>query len=409
MLGPLFQEVPATMRSSHAYLLFIATLLTSVGYGATFLLTMHFRALGGSEIETGITLSGAMVGTLVGVPLVGWFANRLGAARMAAVGAALVAAGYVGLAWISAVAPTIAVAGFFIGLGWGTFFLAGPMSLSVRVTDSDRGFWFTRYGAFQMGGIGFSPIVATALIDHLGLTTAQAFEVVATSTALAAVMLFIFEVTAPYDRKAATVAGQGNWVAALPSIARTRALYPIIMVGVGACVFSGMLTFQTSLVEGTGLKASTYFAVNAITVVVARFTLAPILNRADGDKASIVLLILMCAGVAVAFWLGFGLIVQVASAILIGIGYGLVYSLIQTQAVNDAPAEHRNAALTWFVIAYFVGIFGFPTLGAWLIVHAGLSWFVAAVLAFGLAELALALVRQSGGFLFRRPKAQVSG
>ncbi|CAM5494926.1 hypothetical protein MAUB1S_08286 [Mycolicibacterium aubagnense] len=397
------------MRSSHAYLLFIATLLTSVGYGATFLLTMHFRALGGSEIETGITLSGAMVGTLVGVPLVGWFANRLGAARMAAVGAALVAAGYVGLAWISAVAPTIAVAGFFIGLGWGTFFLAGPMSLSVRVTDSDRGFWFTRYGAFQMGGIGFSPIVATALIDHLGLTTAQAFEVVATSTALAAVMLFIFEVTAPYDRKAATVAGQGNWVAALPSIARTRALYPIIMVGVGACVFSGMLTFQTSLVEGTGLKASTYFAVNAITVVVARFTLAPILNRADGDKASIVLLILMCAGVAVAFWLGFGLIVQVASAILIGIGYGLVYSLIQTQAVNDAPAEHRNAALTWFVIAYFVGIFGFPTLGAWLIVHAGLSWFVAAVLAFGLAELALALVRQSGGFLFRRPKAQVSG
>jgi MFS family permease len=396
------------MRSSHAYLLFIATLLTSVGYGATFLLTTHFRALGGSEIETGIALSGAMVGTLVGVPLVGWFANRIGAARMAALGAALVAAGYVGLAWISAVAPTIAVAGFFIGLGWGTFFLAGPMSLSVRVTDSDRGFWFTRYGAFQMGGIGFSPIVATALIDHAGLTTAQAFEVVAASTALAALMLFIFEVVAPYDKKAVAVAGQGNWVAALPSIARTRALYPIVMVGLGACVFSGMLTFQTSLVEGTGLKGGTYFAVNAITVVVARFTLAPILNRADGDKASIVLLILMCMGVAAAFWLGFGVAVQVASAILIGIGYGLVYSLIQTQAVNDAPAEHRNAALTWFVIAYFVGIFGFPTLGAWLIVHAGLPWFLAAILGFGLAELALALTRQAGGLIFRRPRAEVS-
>ena len=106
------------MRSYHAYLLFIATLLTAVGYGATFLLTMHFQALGGSEIDTGTTLSGAMVGTLVGVPLVGWFANRVGAARMAALGAALVAAGYLSLAWIPAVAPTIVVAGFFIGLGW---------------------------------------------------------------------------------------------------------------------------------------------------------------------------------------------------------------------------------------------------------------------------------------------------
>ena len=397
------------MRSSHAYLLFIATLLTSVGYGATFLLTMHFRALGGSEIDTGTTLSGAMVGTLVGVPLVGWFANRVGATRMAALGAALVAAGYLSLAWIPAVAPTIAVAGFFIGLGWGTFYLAGPMSLSVRVTDSDRGFWFTRYGAFQMGGIGFSPIVATALIDHLGLTTAQAFEVVAASTAVAALMLVAFETIAPYDRQAVAGASRGNWVAALPSIARTRALYPIIMVGLGACVFSGMLTFQTSLVEGTGLKAGTYFAVNAITVVVARFTLAPLLNRTDGDKASIVLLILMCLSVAAAFWLGLGIAVQVASAILLGLGYGLVYSLIQTQAVNDAPAEHRNAALTWFVIAYFVGIFGFPTLGAWLIVHAGLPWFVVAILAFGLAELVLALIRQSGPVMLRRPRASVSG
>nr|WP_281040930.1 MFS transporter [Mesorhizobium sp. Pch-S] len=241
------------------------------------------------------------------------------------------------------------------------------------------------------------------------MTTAQAFEVVAASTAVAALLLVTFERIAPYDRQAAAVAARGNWVAALPSIARTKALYPIIMVGLGACVFSGMLTFQTSLVEGTGLQASTYFAVNAITVVAARFTLAPLLNRADGNKASVVLLILMCAAVAVAFWLRLGVGVQVASAILLGLGYGLVYSLIQTQAVNDAPAEHRNAALTWFVIAYFVGIFGFPTLGAWLIVHAGLPWFLAAILGFGLAELALALTRQAGGVIFRRPRAEVSG
>ncbi len=165
------------------------------------------------------------------------------------------------------------------------------------------------------------------------------------------------------------------------------------MVGLGACVFSGLLTFQSSLVRGTGLEAGTFFAAYAITVVVARFILAPAINRADGDRAAVALLALMILGVAVAFGLAYGVAVQIASAILLGLGYGLVYTVIQTQAVNDAPPEHRNAALTWFVIAYFIGIFGFPVLGGWLIITIGTASFLAAVLVFAVAEMALALLR----------------
>lgn len=382
------------MRASHAYFLFIGTLLTAAGYGATFLLTEHFRALGGSEIDTSTTLGGAMAGTLIGVPLVGWYAKRLKAARMGAMGAVSVAAGYGFLALLDTLTPLIAVAGFFIGLGWGIFYLAGPMALSGRVTDQDRGFWFTRFGAFQMAGIGFSPIVAAALVDHLGLTTAGAFGVIAAATLVAAVLLLIFEALSPQAQPAQ--AQNGNWVRALPTLLSSRAIYPILMVGLGACVFSGMLTFQSSLVRGTGLEAGTYFAAYAVTVVVARFILAPIINRADGDRASIALLALMILGVATAFGLAHGLPVQIVSAILLGLGYGLVYTVIQTQAVNDAPPEQRNAALTWFVIAYFLGIFGFPVLGGWLIVTVGIPGFLAVVLAFALAEMALALLRGRG-------------
>ena len=165
------------------------------------------------------------------------------------------------------------------------------------------------------------------------------------------------------------------------------------MVGLGACVFSGLLTFQTSLVRGTGLQASTFFATYAITVVASRFLLAPLIGRAKGDHVAVILLAVMIAGVVVAFGLAHGVLVQIVSAILLGLGYGLVYSVIQTQAVNDAPAEHRNAALTWFVVAYFLGIFGFPVLGGWLIVHVGTAGFLTAVLLFALAETGLALLR----------------
>ena len=94
------------------------------------------------------------------------------------------------------------------------------------------------------------------------------------------------------------------------------------------------------------------------------------------------------------------------SAILLGLGYGLVYTVIQTQAVNDAPPELRSAALTWFVIAYFLGIFGFPVLGGWMIVTVGIAGFLAAVLAFAVAEMALALLRGRGT---ERKSAKASG
>ncbi len=382
------------MRASHAYLLFVGTLLTAAGYGATFLLTEHFRALGGSEIDTSTTLGGAMIGTLIGVPLVGWYAKKLKAARMGAMGAVSVAAGYGFLASLTTLTPLVALAGFLIGLGWGIFYLAGPMALSERVSDQDRGFWFTRFGAFQMAGIGFSPIIAAALVEQLGLSTSGAFTAIACATLAAAVLLLTFETLAPQAREAQ--AQSGNWIRALPTLLSSRAIYPILMVGLGACVFSGMLTFQSSLVRGTGLEAATYFAAYAVTVVVARFILAPIINRADGDRVSILLLALMILGVATAFGLAYGMPVQIASAILLGLGYGLVYTVIQTQAVNDAPPEQRSAALTWFVIAYFLGIFGFPVLGGWLIVTVGIAGFLAAVLAFAVAEMVLALIRGRG-------------
>lgn len=142
-----------TMRALHTGLLFIGTLLTALGYGATFLLTEHFRTLGGSEVSTGLTLAGAMVGTFLGVPLVGSFADRLGAARMAALGALLLALGYQSLASLVVVNGWTTLAGLLIGLGWGIFYLAAPLSLSVRVTDDNRAFGLHALVPFRWAGL----------------------------------------------------------------------------------------------------------------------------------------------------------------------------------------------------------------------------------------------------------------
>ncbi|MCV9935259.1 MFS transporter [Boseaceae bacterium BT-24-1] len=383
------------MRGVGVGLLFVGALLTATGYGATFLLTEHFRSLGGSEIETGKALAGAMVGTFVGVPLIGWVSARFGGARLAAIGAVLVAAGYLLLASIASLSSTIVIAGFMIGCGWGMFYLAAPMAVSERVSDLDRGFWFTRFGAFQMAGIGGGPALALFLVDTVGLSTASLFRLLALGCVCAAACLWAFELTTPRPARPrpGSAGAPKNWVASIVPLASTRAIYPILMVGLGACVFTGMLTFQSSLARGSGLDAGLYFTTYALVVVAARFALAPAINRADGNRMSVLLLVLMSAGVLVYFAIGYGAPVQVVSGILLGLGYGLVYTVIQTQVVNDAPDAHRTGALTWFVMSYFIGIFGFPAIGGWLIVHWGTQVFLVLVLACALAELALALVR----------------
>lgn len=63
--------IPRTMPSTSTPLILLGTLFTAAGYGATFLISVWFRAHGGSDIDAGNTLGMALVGTLIGVPLVG--------------------------------------------------------------------------------------------------------------------------------------------------------------------------------------------------------------------------------------------------------------------------------------------------------------------------------------------------
>ena len=82
------------MRHTSMPFILLGTLFTAGGYGATFLISAWFRAQGGSDVDAGTTLSLALIGTLIGVPLVGWFAGTIDAARLAALGALGLACGY---------------------------------------------------------------------------------------------------------------------------------------------------------------------------------------------------------------------------------------------------------------------------------------------------------------------------
>lgn len=384
------------MRPVSSLFVLIGTLLAAGGYGATFFLSMRFHSLGGSDLDTGLALAEATLGTLVGVLLVGWFAQRIGAARTMALAALCIGLGVAGFALIERISPVSLFPGFLVGCGWGAFCLAAPMSLAERTSDTERGVWFMRFGTVQMAGIGGCPAVAAFAIHSLRWPLTSVLYVIGALCALAALLLEAFGRISPRSSAASALSAtpvQERWLREIGAIFRTRAAYPIVMIALCACVFSGLMTFQMSLVQGTGLQAGTFFSVYAVTVVAARWLLARVVIRLHREIATKVLLVMMLLGVAAVSAVPDNAMFHPASAILLGTGYGLVYPTIQTQAVNDSAETHRPAALTWFVVAYFLGTFGFPAIGGWVLVHFGRDALVALIGACGLAALMLAILQ----------------
>lgn len=383
------------MRPHSPPLILFGTLFSAAGYGATFLIASWFRAQGGSELDAGTTLSMALLGTLLGVPLVGWCAGWVDAARLAAVGALAMAAGYLLLGSLGGIDPVSLprLAAMLIGLGWGMFYLGAPLAMSERLDDSERGPGFTRFSAFQMTGICGSPIVLAALLEQGGLPFASAFLWVGIVGLLAACLLASFGIREPRppQRKALR-----PWARKVTGLAGSVAIRPILMAGLGGAVFSGMMAFQGSLTDGSAASASAFFALHAGTAVALRLLLVRHLSRWPRRPVIICLLGCLVAGLVCLHGSAVHSAFHAAAAILTGAGYGLLYPVIQTWAVNASALEDRHAALTWFVVAYFIGIFGFPALGGWLLVVAGKSTFIWALAALAMLELAVATVDRAG-------------
>lgn len=376
------------------FALFWGALLAAAGYGATFLLTRHFGALGGSEIDTGAVLATAAIGTFVSLPVTASFSGRFGAARCAATGSGLVAVAFVVLAGSERANIMGLFGGFALGCGWGAFYLAAPMALSRLVQDAQRAYWFLRFGAFQMAGIGLSPVLGELVVTRVGMSARIYFLIVAASCGLASLLLLRFaRQTRHLCRRE-----QGtdlSWLRAIGAVLSGPSRAPVLMVALGAAAFGGAMTFQSSIVKGADLSPSTYFSVYTVTVVVARGLFASTINRLPPHVSIPALLTAMVIGLCLLFGTGAGVFapaMHVTSAALFGLGYGLAYPLIQARAVNDVrdPAL-QTAALCWFVIFYFAGLFGFPFLGGWIVVRFGVDALIVTTVAAGGLELALSL------------------
>lgn len=371
-------------------LLYCASLSIATAYGFLLLLPAYLKHIGGDEAEAGRILACGAVGAIFAVILTGRFCERVGPSAAAATGSAIYTVATGGVWLSSQMTGYLYLAGVLLGVGWALFFTAAPIALSTFVPAKTRSMYFSVLAGFNALGMGLAPV----LVDYLRSAVPYS-TIFLTATLLNVVSTALFLLLARKLNGSTPALGRadrdgsllGPWRAVLASPARPY----FVMVFLGACVFTTMQSFNSTYAGSHGLNYSIFYGAYTLGVIVPRFTVSGFIARQNPRRTTVVLLALMCVSVAGFLTVNGNPVVYGVSSALLGVSYGLVYPLIQAQAVSVSDATVQHWVLSYFSLAYFVAVFGFPLLAGVVIVHWGYQSIFGLLVLVGLGELAVAI------------------
>ncbi|MBC3207750.1 MULTISPECIES: MFS transporter [unclassified Pseudomonas] len=369
----------------------LASYLLSLSYGSTFLLSLLIGARGGNEHDAGRVISAAMLSTFIAVLGSGHLSDLLGAARSIALLGLLLVAASLGFAMTPGFGHLLLFFGLLLGLGWGVFYTLGPIIVASLVTPTQRAKYFALLSGSMMTGIGSGPLLGRAA-GALNWPVTSAFYLAALAS-LIGVLLF-WRLGARLNSTQAPSAAKITW-RATTQVLGSRALFPIVMVGLGGCVFGGLSSFQTSYAADRSLDYSLFFFGFMTAAIGSRMLIAGFVVKRDPLRASCLLSGLMLGSIVLFAFGVHSALSYLLAAVMLGVGYGLTYSVINALAANEAPAGTTSQALLLFSLCYFVGVFGFPFLAGQIIVEHGVTTLLLALLAVASANWLITLGRLS--------------
>ncbi|WP_085578100.1 MULTISPECIES: MFS transporter [unclassified Pseudomonas] len=376
----------------------LASYLLSLSYGATFLLSLLIGSRGGNEHDAGSVISAAMLSTFAAVLVSGHLSDWLGAARSIALFGLLLAAASLGFALTPGFGSLLLFFGLLLGLGWGVFYTLGPIIVASLVSPTQRAKYFALLSGSMMTGIGSGPLLGRAA-TALDWPVTSAFVLAAAASLIGAGLFW--RLGARLNGSQATSAARISW-RATAQVLGSRAVLPIIMVGLGGAVFGGLSSFQTSYAAGRSLDYSLFFIGFMSAAISSRLLIAGWVVKRDPLRASCLLSGLMLGSIVLfAFGVHSGAAYLLA-ALMLGVGYGLTYSVINGLAANEAPPGTMPQALLLFSLAYFIGVFGFPLLAGKIIVERGMPALLLTVLAVAALNWLITVAR----LLWRRSRAR---
>ena len=380
----------ASSRGNFA-LLSLGGYLLAISYGVTFLIPLLVEGRGGDESLAGAIISMATLGTLLFVTFSGHLADLLGLSKSVALSAFFLALSMLGFFLSSSLGFDLLLYGFLLGVGWGIFYALMPIVVAFVIEPARRIHFMALMSGCMMAGIGTGPLVGR-LAGFLLLPVESAFLVAGVCSLTGGVLCFCAD---RRFRKGNNVIPQVKRISAraFRKIACSNAVFPIVMVGLGGCIFGSLSSFQTTYAQTFGFDYALFFVGFMLAAIGSRLLLAGYVVSYNPFVSSFFLTSLIVLSLLMFIVLTDDVFLYVLAAVVLGVGYGLTYSVINGLAANEAPEGLMPQSLLLFGLSYCTGVFGFPLVAGEIIVRAGVIAMLYALLVVALLNCSIAVFR----------------
>jgi MFS family permease len=308
--------------------------------------------IGAGDFAVGLVTGAFAFTAVVGRPLAGRAADARGR-RTLLIAGALATAVAGALYYVPAGVPGLIVARLVLGVGDGAVFTAGATWTVDMAPERSRGRAIGLFGLAIWGSLSLGPVIGEGLYELGGYDAVWAFATV--SPLLGA--LVARSLTDPYEPQP-PVAGR-------PSFLPRDALRPgaaLALANIGYATLAGFIVLHLSALGlGGGAGVFTAFA----TAVVASRLFAGRLPDVVGPRRSAVAAAAAeAAGLAI-IAVATSLAAAIAGAIVMGIGFSLLFPSLALVVVNSVGDEQRGSGMGAFTAFFDVGFgIGGPLAGA---------------------------------------------
>ncbi|MFT7387697.1 MAG: MFS family permease [Candidatus Endobugula sp.] len=365
------------MNAMKDCMLFVSMYLGAVSYGAVYLMTIYSKSINGDESNVGVFLLLAGLSTLIITGFTGKISKKIGADKACVIGCLLIAIAFFMLSSRESVDYIYYLSGLIIGLGWSIFYAAGPMLILESVEKSNRGRYISLISVCIVCGTATLPITYD-YATYLKLSIKELFFITFYISLICSVFCMITgKLFTSIEKKTGVVDKNTHKknVSFFEAFG-TNAKYSLVMVLLGACIFSSMMNFQTSYAEYKGLNFSIFYFIYMVSVISSRIFFGGVLSAKNPIAPTPILLSIMLLGLILMLFNEGDSVLYAICAIFLGVSYGLVYPLIKTYAVNSVDTDDARNMVAYFTLTYFFGVYFFPLLGGVVIKNGGYESFI---------------------------------
>ncbi len=361
---------------------FLAALCAFVAIGAALpVLPAYVRGpLRSSDLAVGIVVGAFALTSVVCRPLAGRVADRRGR-RVVLVTGALAMAVSGALYLVSHSVLTLVLARLVLGAGEGAVYTAGATWAVDLAPAHRRGMALGLFGLAVWGGLALGPVAGELLRAGVGYQAVWLLTA-ALPLAAAAIASRLPEPTRAFAERPA-----GAFVM-FPAAARRPGL-ALALANIGYAALAGFVVLHLRA-RGIGGGAAV-FTVFAVAVFGSRLLLSRVPDRAGARPTAVAAGLLEALGLAL-IALAHSLPFALAGAVVVGVGFSMLFPSLALMVVGDVAADRRGSALGAFTAFFDIGVgLGGPIAG----VTASLAGYPAVFLLAAAAALGTAVLAAS--------------